>query len=229
MELYVTLPPGYPEHEPPIVGISTRKWLREIQEFVASRWESDEMIYDLYTWTLEKVEDLSPQRSSALEVEIDAETSYLSCANVVATLIYLDHMRNRKRYERYLRHFADENQIDCWAFHSIKESNKSKKNDNVDSRGIFVLLRGDQVSIASFLKQLRTENVDHDSKGKPCLERQMTVLETKSTQTKTYVTPGSRFESFCGKEGSDEMNRNWLSVLREIGVPEVEWPLPSNP
>jgi hypothetical protein len=85
-------------------------------------------------------------------------------------LVYVDHMNNGKAYRKWLRKTSQE--TDC--FLMIKQCYPNQ--DFSRRPRILVGIVGDRVSVASFLKRWRTSRVDEDSKGKPCLERMMSVV-----------------------------------------------------
>jgi hypothetical protein len=85
-----------------------------------------------------------------------------------AALIHVDHMNDRKGYQKWLRKESDS--AGCTVF--INHSTLSKSARPL----IHVGLIGDKDAVKKVLKQWRTSRVDVDSKNKPCLERMMSVL-----------------------------------------------------
>jgi acylphosphatase len=85
-------------------------------------------------------------------------------------LVHVDHMNNGKAYRKWLRKTSQG--TDCFLL--IKQCYPNQ--DFSQRPRILVGIVGDRVSVASFLKRWRTSRVDEDSKGKPCLERMMSVL-----------------------------------------------------
>ena len=85
-------------------------------------------------------------------------------------LVHVDHMNNGKAYRKWLRKTSQE--TDC--FLMIKQCYPNQ--DFCKRPRILVGIVGDRVSVGSFLKRWRTSRVDEDSKGRPCLERMMSVV-----------------------------------------------------
>lgn len=81
----------------------------------------------------------------------------------------LDHMRNEQKYLKLLR---------SWA----KEFSIAGKVVKTGSRNITVVLLGKNRAIAEYARRWRTQNVDIDSRGRPCKEKMMTVLYHQSIQ-----------------------------------------------
>lgn len=94
--------------------------------------------------------------------------SHYSC---YGAMIHVDHMNNPKGYRKWIRKAAQE--TDCRVV--IKQS---YKNQDYSSRPKIVVgaIGNDRESVSLLLKRWRTSRVDVDSKGKPCYERQMTVV-----------------------------------------------------
>jgi hypothetical protein len=85
-----------------------------------------------------------------------------------AALIHVDHMNDRKGYQKWLK--KESESAGCILF--INHCTISKSSRPL----IHVGLIGDEDGVKKILKQWRTSRVDVDSKNKPCLERMMSVL-----------------------------------------------------
>ena len=91
-----------------------------------------------------------------------------STSVLLGALVHVDHMNDAKNYRKWLRKTGQD--LDCLVF-----IQQCYPNDDFAKRPwIIVCLVGENVS--AFLKRWRTSRVDVDSKGRPCLERQMSVL-----------------------------------------------------
>lgn len=90
---------------------------------------------------------------------------------VYGALIHVDHMNDAKSYRKWLRKTCH-HELDVSLF--IKQWYPD--HDFSKRPNIFVGLVGDRESVAGVLKRWRTSRVDVDARGKPCLERMMTVL-----------------------------------------------------
>ena len=110
-------------------------------------------------------------------------------------LIHVDHMNNGKAYRKLLRKLA----LDLGVSILLRQCFPNQ--DYTKRPTILVGLLGRQEDCSGFLKQWRTRKVDVDSRGKPCLERQMTVL----WQGQMESTVGS---SECWSDEEDDQNIN---------------------
>ena len=101
-------------------------------------------------------------------------------------LVQVDHMNDRKRYQRSLQSICDSNK--CLFFIrrclTTTASAAAASTTTLLATGIkhprhatiFVGVIGDKDGVRNVLKQWRTSRVDVNSKNKPCLERMMTIL-----------------------------------------------------
>ena len=111
-----------------------------------------------------KVYDNSNEHDAVMDIgELGASASY-------GTLVWVDHMNDGKGYRKWLRKTGADTDI----FLMIKQCYPN--HDFTKRPTILVATFGDQENVSGFMKRWRTSRVDVDSKGKPCLERKMTVL-----------------------------------------------------
>ncbi|PAA70149.1 hypothetical protein BOX15_Mlig024274g1, partial [Macrostomum lignano] len=87
-------------------------------------------------------------------------------------LVHLEHMRSRKIYLSHLRSWTDSL--------GAGFSCRVLLHDCRSSIAAHLLLAGPAARVAEFLRRLRTERVDIDSRGRPCRERLMSVLLDES-------------------------------------------------
>ena len=80
-------------------------------------------------------------------------------------LIELDHMRDVKGYTAILAKWAK--QLDLFGRLIFRPQS---------SKGVLILLLGQESRIRDFEKRLRTSKVDVDSQGRPCKEKMLKVL-----------------------------------------------------
>jgi hypothetical protein len=86
-------------------------------------------------------------------------------------LVHVDHMNDGKSYRKWLR--KTKHDVGCYLFMKQYHPN----GDYTNRPKIYVGIVGEtKDDVSTFMKRWRTGRVDVDSKGKPCLERQMTVL-----------------------------------------------------
>jgi hypothetical protein len=79
-------------------------------------------------------------------------------------------MNDTKGYRKWLRRTAKE--VDCFLL-----MKQAYPNHDFSRRPVIVVgVVGESDAVQQFMKRWRTSRVDVDSKGKPCLERMMTVL-----------------------------------------------------
>ena len=85
-------------------------------------------------------------------------------------LVHVDHMNDGKGYRKWLRKAAQDSGCcllikQCYPNHDFTKRPR-----------IVVAAVGHRETVSQFLKRWRTSRVDVDSRGKPCLERMMTIL-----------------------------------------------------
>ena len=102
--------------------------------------------------------------------------------HMYGALIRVDHMNDGKSYRKWLRKCSDQLGLglllkECVAERGDLECDGPTTSTSRRPPHIIVALIGDDSSnVSSFLKKWRTTRVDVDSRGRPCLERMMTVL-----------------------------------------------------
>jgi len=85
-------------------------------------------------------------------------------------LVIVDHMNDGKNYRKWLRKAGKA--LNCKVL--VKQC---YPNDNNNNRPLILVgILGEESNVRQLLKRWRTSRVDVDSKGKPCLERMLTVL-----------------------------------------------------
>lgn len=116
--------------------------------------------------TIMKVYDNSNEHDGATGITSEK----LAASAPYGTLVWVDHMNDGKGYRKWLRKTGADTDI----FLMIKQCYPN--HDFTKRPTILVAIVGDQENVAGFMKRWRTSRVDVDSRGKPCLERKMTVL-----------------------------------------------------
>lgn len=94
----------------------------------------------------------------------DEETTHH--ATLSGALVHVDHMNDGKQYRKWLRRTS--RQLDCFIF--VKQCYQDYSKRPLIMVGIV------GINVSEFMKRWRASRVDVDSKGRPCLERQMTVV-----------------------------------------------------
>jgi len=89
---------------------------------------------------------------------------------VYGVLIHVDHMNDERSYRKWIQKACKTN--GCSVILKRCYPNDAPTNKAI----IIVGLWGDEGAVKQVLKRWRTSRVDVDSKGKPCLERMMSVL-----------------------------------------------------
>ena len=117
-------------------------------------------IESLFRTSMLKLQPKNAQQQSAGAIACDTVEELQHGA-----LIHVDHMNNAKGYRKWLAKTCRQQSValvirQCFETRPI----------------IIVCLFGLQEGIAAVLQQWRCCNVDHDARGRPCRERQMTVL-----------------------------------------------------
>jgi hypothetical protein len=122
----------------------------------------------------ERVGDETPadcvftERGNDADAHAVAKESSAECLDTV--VIALDHMRDRRMYMKILKSWVED----------LRIAGTISRREELDSKGltkdVYIVLQGRTKSLDEFLRRLRTENVDVNSKGQACKERMSSVL-----------------------------------------------------
>jgi Protein of unknown function (DUF1115) len=130
--------------------------------------------------------------------------------DLYGALVYVDHMNNGKAYRKWLRQT-------CNDFDVALLLKQCYPNQDFSKRPLIVVgLVGASSGVSSVLKKWRTSQVDIDSRGKPCLERMMTVLAEGALD-------GTRPSDVDGDDLSSESQLNTtkeklVEIIRSTGI-----------
>jgi hypothetical protein len=125
-------------------------------------------------------------------------TSITDSDGLYGALVLVDHMNDAKSYRKWLRSSC--NHLDVVLI--LKQCFPNQ--DFRRKPCILVGLVGSSSQVSVFLKRWRTSYVDIDSRGKPCLERMMTIL-----------VEGPVFVDFSVVELSDLSSESHLNTTKE--------------
>jgi hypothetical protein len=135
--------------------------------------------------TFLEVDDMSRVANHCRQVGLEAlfrtsmkvyqDTEYADAAEycdapLFGALVHVDHMNDAKTYRKWLRKTCQDIDVSLLIKQWYPNHDFSKRPK------IVVGIMGDHESVSSVLKRWRTSRVDVDSRGKPCLERMMSVL-----------------------------------------------------
>jgi hypothetical protein len=215
VELAITIPEGYPLTQPPtILVLGQQKLQSELDEQVSNTWAGSEMLYDIYSWALDRLSS-SGSSSTTVEEGTLAESSEKGTDNSVSetvdrsshslmgainsegslTIARLDHIRDRKRYTKYLSKFSEQCGVICRLVVNEKAASQAASSSvkhhhhHVDFSNVLMIVRSfNTESDKLFFKLMRTEKVDLDSKSKPCLERNLSILSVYSDALESPTT-----------------------------------------
>ena len=101
-------------------------------------------------------------------------------------LVHVDHMNDEKRYQKWLYRTAKEMNCSVRLHKVLDPKCKTKR------QLIVVTITGDEISTKQFMKKWRTSSVDINSKGKPCLERQMKIFCEGFTRDTSDIEIGEK-------------------------------------
>lgn len=126
-------------------------------------------------------------------------------SQVYSALVLVDHMNDKKGYRKWLRRACRDHDL----FLVVKQCFPS---DDFSKRPkIFVGLVGTEEEVGAVLKRWRTSRVDVDSKGKPCLERQITVLVEQDLQSPDLDIDWDEASS------ENRVNLPWAAAIELLG------------
>lgn len=214
-EIEIDLPVGYPVDAPPIARTRNRDRQSALNDFITKSWAGQEALFDIFQWLEEDVQELA-----TTEPEDNAS------AQMLAVIVFLDHMRDRKLYENSLSIFSASTGVSCRVIHRSDRCSPDDRSSGqtlrrvggVDSREVVVVLCGPSTSVPDFLKRLRTEKVDVDSKGKSCLERKAAVVAEVSWPRAPIP------QSFGVMVSPPNLVKVWQAVTSELEIPDLELP-----
>ena len=127
------------------------------------------MLYELCQIAKELLSNLSNAPSTTSISSMTSSENTVASTDTI-TLIEVNHMRDQSRYVQNLSNWADELQINLKVLHL-----KFRKRNNH-----WIIVMGSEGKVKSFKKNLRTQNVDIDSKGRPCKERLAKELSSQN-------------------------------------------------
>ena len=118
-------------------------------------------------------------------------------------ILKIDHMNDADGYRKILRN---------WARALALSGRVLYANSGKRVHGVFVVLHGAPSSVGGFLQRLRTENVDVDRSGRPCKERQSTVLARRPLADRPPLE-GFEEEEYEDTDGALDAALERLGVL----------------
>ena len=118
------------------------------------------------------------------------------------SIIHLDHMRDKRNYIKTIEKWSKELEI----------------NGNIIFHGkqnVFLVLLGSEDSLKSFHQQLKTQNVDIDSRGRPCKEKLSKILCCEK------VLHDSKNYDFNEIKNKNKTKGSSLSVLEAQNIDDI--------
>ena len=209
------LPEGYPSSAPPTVSTADRTLSQGLQAEIIRCWAGEECAFELFQWAAEQ----AAASGYAGSIGDAADTTNVELhEHDRVVLLQLDHVRDRGRYEKALLKITASSGVACEVIHS-------NRGDKIDSKDPFILVRGPHDAVGSFLRQLRSEKVDVDSKGKACLERKASCLVDTTTDKPGALEPGHFGACMENGEG---LRGAWLRVCDAMGIEFATLPVCSD-
>ena len=154
------------------------------------------MLLDLCQLTHDKILTIlqEPTESNCVaDIEKGTEVTFV-------TIIEIDHMRNQAKYVKCLGQFARQIGLKLLVLHL-----------NYKSKHWVILVHDNLEQSKQFLKNLKTQLIDVDSKGKPCKERLSSVIATEKFDTVIHLEKFSLEESVGSKN-------DLLEILNKLGI-----------
>jgi hypothetical protein len=140
-----------------------------------------------------------------------AQPHGLTTTTWYGALALVDHMNDGKGYRKWLRKCSRD--VGCLLF--VKQFYPG--GDYTNRPMIYVGLIGDRTSVSTFLKRWRTSRVDVDTKGKPCLERQMEVLTEGELDGACAPNDTIDWDMAASEEKITINHEDLVNVLRKFG------------
>ncbi|CAB9517252.1 RWD domain-containing protein 2B [Seminavis robusta] len=129
-------------------------------------------------------------------------------------LVWVDHMNNGKSYRKWLRKTS----TDTGAMMLVKQCYPN--HDFSKRPTILVALVGERTAVQDFMKRWRTSRVDVDSKGKPCLERKMTVLHEGILVDSTGSVGNVDWDTASSEDHINVSQEQLLGLMAQFENPE---------
>lgn len=133
-------------------------------------------------------------------------------SNLHGCLILVDHMNDAKGYRKWLRKTAKETHCHLMIKQCYPKDNYSRR-----PKIVVAVVGATTDDVSLYMKRWRTSRVDMDSRGKPCLERQMTVLleGPLSPGAKSYGT--INWQKAMAEDAVTTSELQLLDILQDIG------------
>uniref|UniRef100_A0A7S3GEK3 RWD domain-containing protein 3 n=1 Tax=Palpitomonas bilix TaxID=652834 RepID=A0A7S3GEK3_9EUKA len=152
-----------------------KRFYDSLKTFTSTLDKQEPFLLDLFEWMKETLESLLARADggNAEHLKAPEPCKASSCSNVEGEksgesviLVKLDHMRDKGRYCRTLRKWADELGL-CGGVFTYK-------------RLVFWIVAGENASVKEFARLSVCENVDVNRAGKPCKERMYEIVCERS-------------------------------------------------
>ena len=177
LEVSLLVPVDYPEKRPCSASVSCAGLSREgvsslqraVDTFIEETFnEDEECLFQVVMQARESARDLL-ESYQLRNRETEKGTSSSTCLPSHGILIRIDHMNDSAGYTGLLSSWAGS--LALGGDLLLRVSPGSKR-----ATDIALVLQGSEENIKTFLKRLRTEYVDVNSRGQKCKERQFDVL-----------------------------------------------------
>jgi len=191
--LYMRLPPSYPA-DPPEIDCTDTTLLERLRSVVLS--DGNECLMQICGEFHDALSDAAAQAEAAAAAPTPTDDRE-EC------ILKIDHMNDADGYRKILRN---------WARALALSGRVLYANSGKRVHGVFVVLHGAPSSVSTFLQRLRTENVDVDRSGRPCKERQSTVLARRPLADRPPLE-GYEEEEYEDTDGALDAALERLGVL----------------
>ena len=232
VKMTAVLPSSYPSTAPPLLACSVRSLTPALQEHVRSLWAGEEVLFQCFSYLRDAVAKEEEEgeegggkhaTSGAHQGQEAARQSCDDAHTIAGKIIWLDHMRDRSRYEKHLMQFAEQQQVACRTLLSPASVSSSSAKRGLDCCGVHLIVVGEREGLKGFLRDLRSQKVDVDSSGKPCLERKATVLHEGVLSSSSSSSNSSSNSSIDGSISSTAGSPSAFSLLATLPSNFLSW------
>ena len=193
--LYMRLPPSYPAETPPEIDCTDTSLLERLRSVILS--DGNECLMQICGEFHDALADAAAQAEAAAAAAPTPSDNREEC------ILKIDHMNDADGYKKTLR---------GWARALALSGRLLFANSGKRVHGVFVVLHGAPSSVGGFLQRLRTETVDVDRSGRPCKERQSTVLARRPLADRPPLE-GYEEEEYEDTDGALDAALERLGVL----------------
>lgn len=162
----------------------------EIEKAVIKRineLDDQNKVFECYQSALEVLNSLVNKASELQNKKSkEKENNKIECSmeakeeqELFLELTYIDHMRDYKNYLKLLTEWTNQLNLEGNLIHKKITTGELTK-------AVYLVLKGYKANLSEFNQRLRTQNVDVNSRGKPCKEKMSKLLYSQKAESTIF-------------------------------------------